>query len=183
MILLLIVAEFYCTFGSLYICQWRRNNISIKSRSQQFSPEISDADEQWRRQQLFFNNTDKLSRISPAHYISSGSGTTTRWSADSPSAKRCGRITEPKNVVIVYADKRTNERTNTRLIAVFPGLPGWASTRKVKPIRILLKQDSEWQWHQLGHMIVCISIQTANHASTPPLYADKRTLVAVVQSI
>jgi len=29
--------------------------------------------------------------------------------------------------------------------------------------------DSEWQWHQLGHMRVCTSIQTDNHASTPPL--------------
>jgi len=26
--------------------------------------------------------------------------------------------------------------------------------------------DSEWQWHQLGHMQVCISLQTDNHAST-----------------
>ena len=25
-------------------------------------------------------------------------------------------------------------------------------------------RDSEWQWHQLGHML-----QTDNHASTPPL--------------
>jgi len=30
-------------------------------------------------------------------------------------------------------------------------------------------KDSEWQWHQLGHMQVCISFQTDNHASTPPL--------------
>ena len=30
-------------------------------------------------------------------------------------------------------------------------------------------RDSEWQWHQLGHMPVCISLQTDNHASTPPL--------------
>ena len=29
--------------------------------------------------------------------------------------------------------------------------------------------DSEWQWHQLGHMQVCISLQADNHASTPPL--------------
>ena len=29
--------------------------------------------------------------------------------------------------------------------------------------------DSEWQWHQLGHMQVCILLQTDNHASTPPL--------------
>jgi len=30
-------------------------------------------------------------------------------------------------------------------------------------------RDSEWQWHQLGHMQVCNSLQTVNHASTPPL--------------
>ena len=26
-------------------------------------------------------------------------------------------------------------------------------------------RDSEWQWHQLGHMQVCTSLQTDNHAS------------------
>jgi len=30
-------------------------------------------------------------------------------------------------------------------------------------------RDSEWQWHQLGHMQVSTSLQTDNHASTPPL--------------
>jgi len=30
-------------------------------------------------------------------------------------------------------------------------------------------RDSDWQWHQLGHMQVCIALQTDNHASTPPL--------------
>ena len=30
-------------------------------------------------------------------------------------------------------------------------------------------RDSEWQWHQPGHMQVCTSLQTDNHASTPPL--------------
>ena len=32
--------------------------------------------------------------------------------------------------------------THTRLTAPFPGLPRWAGTRKVKPIRILLKQET-----------------------------------------
>jgi len=27
-------------------------------------------------------------------------------------------------------------------------------------------RDSEWQWHQLGHMQVCTSLQADNHAST-----------------
>jgi len=30
-------------------------------------------------------------------------------------------------------------------------------------------RDSEWQWHQLGHMQVCTLLQTDNHASNPPL--------------
>ena len=30
-------------------------------------------------------------------------------------------------------------------------------------------RDSEWQWHQLGRMQVCTSLQTDNHASNPPL--------------
>ena len=31
---------------------------------------------------------------------------------------------------------------NTRLTALFPGIPRWAGTRKVKPIWILLKQET-----------------------------------------
>ena len=30
-------------------------------------------------------------------------------------------------------------------------------------------RDSEWQWNQLGHMQVCISLHTENHTNTPPL--------------
>jgi len=30
-------------------------------------------------------------------------------------------------------------------------------------------RDSEWQWHQLGHMQVCTLLQADNHASTRPL--------------
>jgi len=30
-------------------------------------------------------------------------------------------------------------------------------------------RDSEWQWHQLGRMHVCISLQTDNHPSTQSL--------------
>jgi len=30
-------------------------------------------------------------------------------------------------------------------------------------------RDSEWQWHQLGHMQVCTSLQTDYCTSTPPL--------------
>jgi len=30
-------------------------------------------------------------------------------------------------------------------------------------------RDSEWQWHPLGHMQACTSLQADNHASTSPL--------------
>jgi len=30
-------------------------------------------------------------------------------------------------------------------------------------------RDNELQWHQLGHMQVSTSLQTDNHASTPPV--------------
>ena len=46
----------------------------------------------------------------------------------------------------------------------------WVSRyQKGKPIWILLKQETEWQWHQLGRMQICTSLQTDNHTSTRPL--------------
>ena len=36
----------------------------------------------------------------------------------------------------------THTHTHTRLTALCPGLPGWAGTRKAKPIWILLKQET-----------------------------------------
>ena len=36
----------------------------------------------------------------------------------------------------------THTHTHTHLTAFFPGLPGWAGTRKVKPILILLEQET-----------------------------------------
>jgi len=30
-------------------------------------------------------------------------------------------------------------------------------------------RDNEWQWHQLGRMQICTSLQTDNHAGIPPL--------------
>jgi len=31
-------------------------------------------------------------------------------------------------------------------------------------------RDSEWHWHQLGHMQVCTSLEIDSHASTPPVH-------------
>ena len=62
---------------------------------------------------------------------------------------------------------------HARLMALFPGLPGWAGTRKVKTnLDFTEARDSEWQWHQLGHrgpMQVYTSLQTDNHTNTSPL--------------
>jgi len=63
--------------------------------------------------------------------------------------------------------------THTHLMALCPGLPGWAGIKKVKTSLDFTEardtRDSEWQWHQLDHMQVCTSVQTDNHAGTPPL--------------
>jgi len=53
---------------------------------------------------------------------------------------------------------------HTRLTALFLGLPGWAGIRKVKPIRILLKQETV-----SGTVISCTLLQTDNQTSIPPL--------------
>jgi len=75
----------------------------------------------------------------------------------------------------------SDTHTHTRLTALFPGLPGWAGTRKVKPIWILLKQGtvsgSGISW---GHMQVCTSLQTDNHASTPPLSCNFNSIIKTV---
>jgi len=56
-------------------------------------------------------------------------------------------------------------RTHTHLTALCPGLPGWAGTRKVKPIWILLKQEimsgSEIHW------AICKSAPCSRQITTP----------------
>ena len=56
-----------------------------------------------------------------------------------------------------------NRHTYTRFMALCSGLPVWAGTRKVKPIWILLKQETV-----SGSGISCTSPQADYHASTPP---------------
>ena len=68
------------------------------------------------------------------------------------------------------AQKKIYLYAHTRLTALFPGIPGWAGTRKAKPVWILLKQvrvsGSGISW---ARMQACTSLQTDNHASTLPL--------------
>jgi len=52
----------------------------------------------------------------------------------------------------------------------FSGTTGVSQYQKGKTnLDFTEARDSEWQWHQLGHMQVCTSLQIDNHASTPPL--------------
>jgi len=45
----------------------------------------------------------------------------------------------------------------------------WYQIGKTKTSLDFLEQETEWLWCQLGHMQICTSPQTDNHASTPPL--------------
>ena len=69
-------------------------------------------------------------------------------------------------VYIIY----THTHTHTRLTALFSGTTQVSQYQKGKTKSDFTEaRDSEWQWHQLGHMQVCTSLQTDNHANAPPL--------------
>ena len=51
------------------------------------------------------------------------------------------RMLFPMPIQQCQSTEGSSTHTHTRLTALFPGLPGWAGTRKVKPIWILLKQE------------------------------------------
>ena len=60
--------------------------------------------------------------------------------------------------------------THTRLMALFSGTTQVSRYQKSKTnLDFTEARDSEWQWHQLGHMQVSTLLQTDNHTSTPPL--------------
>jgi len=57
--------------------------------------------------------------------------------------------------------------THTRLTALFSGTTQISRYQKGETnLYFTGARDSEWQWHQLGNMQVCTSLQTDNHAST-----------------
>jgi len=78
-----------------------------------------------------------------------------------------GKITEADAPAIHL--ERTRPVTHTRLTALFRDYPGGPVPEGKTNLDFTEARDSEWQWHQLGHMQACTSLQTDNHASTPPL--------------
>jgi len=75
------------------------------------------------------------------------------------------KISQKMHMSIYRNYTHTHTHTHTRLTALCPGLPGWAGTRKVKPIWILLEQEIvSGQWHQLG---MCKSAPRSTQITMP----------------
>ena len=75
------------------------------------------------------------------------------------------RIWSDETQYDIWWNASISYNNNTRLRALFPGLPGWAGTRKEKPIWILLKQEtvsgSGIRW------AVCKSAPRSRQITTP----------------
>ena len=83
-------------------------------------------------------------------------------------------------------ESNTHTHTHTRLTARFSGTArvGRYHYQKGKTnLDFTEAGDSEWQWHQLGYMQVCTSLQTDNHASTSPLSFLQAGCPSINQSI
>jgi len=75
-------------------------------------------------------------------------------------------------VSIPYYDAEMQHTTHTHTPIYRPFVrdyPGKLVPESKTSLDFTEARDNEWQWHQLGHMQVCMSLQTDNHASTPPL--------------
>jgi len=74
-------------------------------------------------------------------------------------------VYEVTKLSMISDEMHLSYNSNTRLRALFPGLPGWAGTRKEKPIWILLKQEtvsgSGIRW------AVCKSAPRSRQITTP----------------
>jgi len=103
-----------------------------------------------------------------------------KWLVHSIFTNRCATFQSTKTIFICLlmllsvADfftywNKSQIHTHTRLAALFSGITWVSQYQKGKTSLDFTKVDIEWQWHQLGHMQVCTSLQTDNHASTSPL--------------
>jgi len=72
---------------------------------------------------------------------------------------------------VISCTRYTHTHTHTHPFnGLFSGTTQVSRYQKNKTnLDVTEARDSEWQWYQLGHMQVCTSLQTDNHASTPPL--------------
>jgi len=63
----------------------------------------------------------------------------------------------------------THTHTHTDTHPFNDPLSGATRVSRYQKGKTNLARENEWQWHQLDSMQVCTSLQTDNHASTPPL--------------
>ena len=98
---------------------------------------------------------------------SSSQVTATMPRRDVPAVPPAGDYVITSQVRLV----NTHTHTHTRLTALCPGLPGWAGTRKVIPIWILLKQEtvsgSGISW------AICKSAPRSRQITIPVLHHSK----------
>ena len=75
------------------------------------------------------------------------------------------------NILLIHSENSTITHTHTHPFnGPFSGTTRVSRYQKSKTnLDFTEARDSEWQWHLLGHMQVCSSLQTDNHASTSPL--------------
>ena len=85
------------------------------------------------------------------------------------------RSTEFPFAAPVYRNIYLLMALRTHLTALCPGLPRRYQKGKAS-VDFTEARDSEWQWHQLGHMQVYTWLQTYNHASTSPLLTTTTTI-------
>jgi len=98
-------------------------------------------------------SSSKLSTICPEHWTTS--------STTDASSKSVNRR------LLLASNTHT---PSPRLTALFPGSTQVSRYQKGKTnLDFTEARDSEWQWHQLGHMQVCTAIQADNNTSTPAL--------------
>ena len=77
--------------------------------------------------------------------------------------------TAPLSVQFIFVRKIFHTHTHTRLTAFFPGTTRVGRYQKGKPIWVSLQQETVSGSGISWAMQVCTSLQTDNHASTPPL--------------
>ena len=77
-----------------------------------------------------------------------------------------------RDAIQLALQSQQNRKTHTHPFSgPFPGTTRVSRYQKGKTdLDFTESRDSEWQWNQLGRMQVCNSLQTDNHASTPPLH-------------
>ena len=115
-------------------------------------------------------------RLSSAETVGGSGGDSGTSSAKRP---RCHDDEQSAAAAALQSVQHTH--THSPLTALYPGLsrcagtspvpiqPGFCFIQYQSNLDFAEARDSEWRWHQLGHnMQVCISLQTDNHASTPP---------------